>query len=72
MRRIYARWRRGYLAGSDHVPQPPARQDLTRRERQIMEIIDRRGRATAADVVAGLPGRPVNATIRTMLRVLEE
>ena len=46
--------------------------DLTRRERQIMEIIYRRGSATAVDVMEGLPGKPVNATVRTMLSVLEE
>lgn len=46
--------------------------DLTRRERQIMEVIYRRGTATAVDVMEELPGRPVNATVRTMLGVLEE
>lgn len=46
--------------------------ELTRRERQIMEIVYRLGRATATDVMAGLPGRPANATVRTMLGVLEE
>ena len=50
----------------------PDLSDLTRRERQIMEIIYRRGRATAVDVMGGLPGKPVNATVRTMLGVLEE
>jgi len=46
--------------------------ELTRRERQIMEIVYRLGRATATDVMAGLPGTPANATVRTMLGVLEE
>ena len=46
--------------------------ELTRRERQIMEVIYRLGSATAVEVVENLPGRPVNATIRTMLGVLEE
>jgi BlaI family penicillinase repressor len=45
--------------------------ELTRRERQIMEIVYRRGRATAIEVMADLPGRPANATVRTMLSVLE-
>jgi predicted transcriptional regulator len=45
---------------------------LTRRERQIMDILYRRGRAAAADVVADLPGRPSSSTVRTQLRVLEE
>jgi len=50
----------------------PNLSDLTRRERQIIEIIYRRGSATAVDVMDGLPGKPVNATVRTMLSVLEE
>jgi predicted transcriptional regulator len=45
---------------------------LTRRERQIMDILFRRGRATAADVMAELPGDPSYSTVRTQLRVLEE
>jgi BlaI family transcriptional regulator, penicillinase repressor len=45
---------------------------LTRRERQIMDILYRRGRATAAEVMAELPGRPSSSTVRTQLRVLEE
>lgn len=50
----------------------PDLSDLTRRERQIMEIIYRKGSATAVEVMAGLPGKPVNATVRTMLSVLED
>jgi BlaI family penicillinase repressor len=46
--------------------------ELTRRERQIMEIVYRLGRATAIEVMEHLPGRPANATVRTMLSVLEE
>jgi BlaI family transcriptional regulator, penicillinase repressor len=45
---------------------------LTRRERQIMDVLYRRGRATAAAVMADLPGRPNSSTVRTQLRVLEE
>jgi predicted transcriptional regulator len=45
---------------------------LTRRERQIMDILYRRGRATAAAVMADLPGKPNSSTVRTQLRVLEE
>lgn len=45
---------------------------LTRRERQIMDILYRRGRATAGEVMAELPGRPTSSTVRTQLRVLEE
>ncbi len=45
---------------------------LTRRERQIMDVLYRRGRATAAEVMADLPGEPSYSTVRTQLRVLED
>jgi BlaI family penicillinase repressor len=48
-----------------------AHRALTRRERQIMDILYRRGRATAAEVMADLPGGPSSSTVRTQLRVLE-
>lgn len=44
---------------------------LSRRERQIMDVLYRKGRATAAEVQAGLPGNPSDSTVRTQLRVLE-
>jgi len=50
-------------------PTPSA---LSRRERQIMDILYRRERATAAEVMAELPGNPSYSTVRTQLRVLEE
>ena len=45
---------------------------LTRRERQIMDILYKRGRATAAEVMEELTGNPHYSTVRTQLRVLEE
>ena len=45
---------------------------LSRRERQIMDALFRRGRATAAEVMADLTGEPSYSTVRTQLRVLEE
>lgn len=45
---------------------------LTKRERQIMDVLYRLGRATAADVLAALSGSPHYSTVRTQLRVLEE
>ena len=44
---------------------------LSRRERQIMDILFRRGRATAAEVLRELTGNPSYSTVRTQLRVLE-
>ena len=43
---------------------------LTKRERQIMDVLYRLGRATAAEVMQHLDG-PGNSTVRTQLRVLE-
>ena len=37
-----------------------------------MDILYRRGRATAAEVMSELPGEPSSSTVRTQLRVLEE
>ncbi|HLJ50356.1 MAG TPA: BlaI/MecI/CopY family transcriptional regulator [Bryobacteraceae bacterium] len=45
---------------------------LSRRERQIMDVIYRRGRATAAEVHEALPDRPSYSAIRAKLRILEE
>ena len=49
----------------------PAEQ-LSRRERQIMDIVYRRGQATAAEVLAELPDPPGKTAVRTLLRILEE
>lgn len=46
--------------------------ELARRERQIMEIIHKRGRATAAEVHGDLPDPPTYTAVRGMLRSLEE
>jgi predicted transcriptional regulator len=46
--------------------------DLSRRERQIMDIIYRRGRASAADVLEELPDPPSYSAVRALLRILEE
>lgn len=44
---------------------------LSRRERQIMDVVYQVGRATAADLIKTLPGQPSDSTVRTQLRVLE-
>ena len=51
-------------SGRDHAT-------LTRRERQIMDILYKRGRATAGQVMEDLPGNPHYSTVRTQLRILE-
>src|SRR3954453_11918692 len=45
---------------------------LSRRERQIMEIVYRKGSATAAEVHAELPLAPSYSAVRALLRVLED
>jgi predicted transcriptional regulator len=45
---------------------------LTRRERQIMDILHARGRATAAEVQKALPDAPGYSAVRALLRILEE
>jgi predicted transcriptional regulator len=45
---------------------------LSKRERQIMDVLYRLGRATAADIRQALSGAPNDSTVRTQLRVLEE
>jgi predicted transcriptional regulator len=45
---------------------------LSRRERQIMEIVYQLGAATAADVLERLPDPPSYSAVRAMMRILEE
>jgi BlaI family transcriptional regulator, penicillinase repressor len=45
---------------------------FSRRERQIMEVIYREGRATATDVLAKLPDPPSYSAVRALLRILEQ
>jgi predicted transcriptional regulator len=45
---------------------------LSGREQQLMEIIYRRGQATALEVLADLPDPPSRTAVRTLLRILEE
>jgi predicted transcriptional regulator len=45
---------------------------LSRRERQIMDVLYRLQRATAAEIQEHLPGDPNYSTVRAQLRVLED
>ncbi len=44
--------------------------ELSRRERQIMDVIYQRGRATAAEVLGGLADPPSNSAVRALLAIL--
>jgi predicted transcriptional regulator len=46
--------------------------ELSRRERQIMDVLYRKGRATAAEILEEMPDPPSNSAVRAMLRTLEE
>lgn len=50
---------------------PKADSELSRRERQIMDILFARGRATGPEIQEGLPDQPNYSSVRTILRVLE-
>jgi predicted transcriptional regulator len=45
---------------------------LSRRERQIMDVIYGKGEATAVDVQAALPDAPGYSAVRALLRILED
>ena len=53
------------MSGNSH-------QHLSRRERQIMDVIYQRGQATAAEVQETIPDPPGYSAVRAMLRLLEE
>ncbi|MDE3156628.1 MAG: BlaI/MecI/CopY family transcriptional regulator [Acidobacteriota bacterium] len=44
---------------------------LSRRERQVMDIVYEHGRATAAEIAVALPDPPSYSAVRTLLRILE-
>ena len=46
--------------------------DLSRRERQIMEIVYEHGRVSAAEVRERMPDPPSYSAVRAMLRILED
>ena len=51
---------------------PASNSDLSRRERQIMDVVYERGSASAAEIQDCLPDPPSYSAVRALLRVLEE
>ena len=47
-------------------------QKLSLRERQIMDVLYERGRATAAEILAALPDPPSYSAVRALIKVLED
>jgi predicted transcriptional regulator len=45
---------------------------LSRRERQIMDVLYAHGKAAASDILAAMPDPPSYSAVRTILRILEE
>lgn len=46
-------------------------QNLSRRERQIMNVLFQRRQASVVEIAAGMPDPPSDTAIRTLLRILE-
>jgi BlaI family penicillinase repressor len=49
-----------------------AQTQLSRRERQIMDVVYRLGKATVTDVLERLPDPPSYSAVRALMRILEE
>jgi predicted transcriptional regulator len=50
----------------------PVTEDLSRRERQVMEILHRRGESTVSEILQALPDPPTYSAVRSILRILGE
>ncbi len=47
-------------------------EQLSRRERQIMDVLYEKGRASAAEILAALPDPPSYSAVRALVKVLED
>ena len=54
------------------MPEAPTTTDLSRRERQIMDVVYRLGKATVSDVLERIPDPPSYSAVRALMRILEE
>jgi BlaI family penicillinase repressor len=57
---------------NQHMAKPKLTDSLSRRERQVMNILFRRGEATVTDVMTDLPDPPTYSAVRSILRILAE
>ena len=57
---------------NQHMAKPKLTDSLSRRERQVMNILFRRGEATVTDVMTALPDPPTYSAVRSILRILAE
>ena len=54
------------------MAKPKLTASLSRRERQVMNILFRRGEATVSEVMTDLPDPPTYSAVRSILRILAE
>ncbi len=54
------------------MPKRSPTEDLSRRERQVMEILHRRGESTVAEILGAIPDPPTYSAVRSILRILGE
>ena len=64
--------KRWFLLKNQHMAKPKLTDSLSRRERQVMNILFQRGEATVAEVMADLPDPPTYSAVRSILRILAE
>ena len=55
-----------------HMTKPRLTDALSRRERQVMNILFQRGEATVSEVMTDLPDPPTYSAVRSILRILAE
>jgi predicted transcriptional regulator len=56
----------------EETPMPNERQDLSRRERQIVDALHRLGGGSAVEIRDAIPEPPTTTAVRTLLRILEQ
>ncbi len=54
------------------MPEASDSANLSRRERQVMDILHRRREATVSEIMADLPDPPTYSAVRSVLRILGE
>lgn len=54
------------------MPRRAPTEDLSRRERQVMDILHRRGESTVSEILQALPDPPTYSAVRSILRILGE
>ncbi|MEI2719884.1 MAG: BlaI/MecI/CopY family transcriptional regulator [Gemmatimonadales bacterium] len=54
------------------MSKPSLTDDLSRRERQVMDALHRRGEATVAEILRDIPDPPSYSAVRSILRILAE